>query len=60
MTGGNAKLPGIDIYFVKNIGIETVITNPWKSLNIQKTPPEIQGHGSEYAVAIGLALKEYE
>jgi len=60
LTGGGANLPGIDLFFVQNIGIETVIANPWKMLNIQKVPENIQAHGSEYAVAIGLALKEYE
>src|SRR6185369_12529558 len=60
LTGGGANLPGIDLFFVHNIGIETVIANPWKMLNIQKVPENIQAHGSEYAVAIGLALKEYE
>jgi type IV pilus assembly protein PilM len=60
LTGGNARLPGIDLYFVKNIGIETVIANPWKLLNIQNVPESVQADAPEYAVAIGLALKEYE
>jgi len=42
------------------MGIETVIANPWKMLNIQKVPNELQGNGPAFAVAIGLALKEYE
>lgn len=60
LTGGGASLPGIDLFFVQNIGIETVIANPWKLLNVQKVPETLQPHGPEYAVAIGLALKEYE
>ncbi|HEX8931988.1 MAG TPA: type IV pilus assembly protein PilM [Patescibacteria group bacterium] len=60
LTGGAAALPGIDIYFVKNTGIETVIANPWKILNVQKVPENIMAQGMEYAVALGLALKEYE
>jgi type IV pilus assembly protein PilM len=60
LTGGGAMLPGIDLYFVRSISIETVIANPWKYLNIQKVPNEMQVHGPELAVAIGLALKEYE
>jgi len=60
LTGGAAALPGIDVYFVQNIGVETVIANPWKILNIQKVPENILSQGLEYAVAIGLALKEYE
>lgn len=60
LSGGGAMLPGIDLYFAQQIGLETVIANPWKLLNIQKVPPEIQARGSEFSVAIGLALKEYE
>lgn len=60
LSGGGALLPGIDLYFAQNIGLETVIANPWKLLNIQKVPNEILPHGPEYSVAIGLALKEYE
>lgn len=60
LSGGGAMLPGIDLYFAQQIGLETVIANPWKLLNIQKVPAELQVRGPEYGVAIGLALKEYE
>jgi len=60
LSGGTAKLPGLDIYFVKNLGIETVIANPWKALNIQGVPPNLLEAGSSFAVATGLALKDYE
>lgn len=60
LSGGTAKLPGIDIYFVKNIGIETVIANPWKTFNVLNTPKDINDSGSEYIIAFGLAMKSYE
>ncbi len=60
LMGGSASLPGMDLYFVKNIGIETVIANPWKMLNILNVPKSIESLGPEYAVACGLAIKEYE
>ena len=60
LTGGGAGLPGIDLFLVQTIGIETVIANPWKLLNIQRVPDALQPYGAEYAAAIGLALKEYE
>lgn len=60
LTGGGASLPGIDLFLVQNIGLETVIANPWKILNIQRVPDALQPYGAEYAPAIGLALKEYE
>ena len=30
LSGGTAKLPGIELFFVSNAGIETAIANPWK------------------------------
>lgn len=60
LTGGTAALPGMDLYFVKNLGIETVIANPWRMLNIANVPKPVEEQGYEYAVACGLAIKEYE
>lgn len=60
LTGGGANLPGIAVYFAQDIGLETVIGNPWKMLNVQAVPKDIEMRGPEYTVAIGLALKEYE
>ncbi len=60
LTGGSASLPGIGSYFVQNMGVETVIANPWKMLNIQDVPADMVSRGTEFAVSIGLALKEYE
>ncbi len=60
LSGASANLPGIDIYFVKNIGLETVIANPWKMLNISGVPPQFQQTGPEFTIACGLALKDYE
>ena len=60
LSGGTAKLPGIDIYFAQNIGVETVISNPWKAFNVQNTPAEVLDSGTDYTIAFGLALKAYE
>ncbi len=60
LTGGGATLPGLAIYFAQNIGLEAVIANPWSMLNIQGVPAGIEAKGPEYAVAVGLAMKEYE
>lgn len=60
LTGGSASLAGIGSYFVQNVGVETVIANPWKMLNIQGVPVDMEPRGSEFAVSIGLALKDYE
>ena len=58
LTGGTAKLPGIDLFFVQNSSLETVIVNPWIQMGIQKVPKEILDSGPEYAIAVGLALRE--
>lgn len=60
LTGGSSNLPGIVVYFAQNIGTETSMGNPWNLLNIQNVPKEMEGRGPQFAVAIGLALKEYE
>jgi len=60
LTGGGASLPGLGVYFAKNLGFESVLANPWKMLNIQSVPQAIESKGQEYSVAVGLALKEYE
>lgn len=60
LTGGGSSLPGLGVYFAQNIGLEAVLANPWKMLNIQNVPQAIEAKGPEYSVAVGLALKEYE
>jgi type IV pilus assembly protein PilM len=60
LSGGTARLPGIEKFFVKNAGFETSIVNPWQLLTVQNVPQEIVDTVSEYTIAIGLALKEYE
>ena len=60
LTGGSASLPGLAAYFAQNMGIETLIANPWKMLNVQNVPQDVMEKGPSYAIALGLALKEYE
>lgn len=60
LSGGSAMMPGIDLFFAQNIGIETVTANPWKIFNIQGVPKNLEARGPEFTVAIGLALKDYE
>ncbi len=60
LSGGTAKLPGIDLYFAQNSGIETAIANPWKVLSPQSVPKEVLDNASDYAIAVGLAMKDYE
>lgn len=60
LTGGTAKLPGIDSFFAQNLEIETATANPWQVLTNQQVPREIIDNASDYTIAIGLALRDYE
>lgn len=60
LSGGTAKLPGINTFFAHNSGIETAIANPWKRLASQEIPKQILDNGAEYTIAAGLAMRDYE
>ncbi|MBI4078680.1 MAG: type IV pilus assembly protein PilM [Candidatus Levybacteria bacterium] len=60
LSGGTAKLAGIDLFFTEHSGIQTAIVNPWKILkDAGQLPKEITGSGPDYVVAIGLAMRDY-
>ena len=60
LIGGGAKMLGIKEYFEKQIGVATVMGNSLFYLNY---PPDfellVKDLSPEFAVAIGLALKEF-
>lgn len=60
LSGGSAKLPGVNLYFAENCGIETVIANPWQVLSQQNLPKEIMDNAPDYTIALGLAMRDYE
>lgn len=60
LAGGTAMLPGIDIYFAQNSGIETAIANPWKQVGVKELPKELVDNAPDYTIAVGLAMKDYE
>lgn len=60
LSGGTSKLPGINLFFANNCGIETVVGNPWKRLINQQIPKQILDSGPEYTIAAGLAERDYE
>lgn len=60
LSGGTAKLPGLDAFFVNAVGLETVVANPWKALRVENVPQAYIAEGPEFIVAVGLALKGYE
>jgi len=60
LSGGTARIPGIDLYFAESSGIETVVGNPWKTVNSGNIPKEILSNAPSYSIAVGLALRDYE
>lgn len=61
LTGGTAKLPGIDLFFTANTNIETVTANPWKNLaSPASLPKAILNNGPDYTIAVGLSMRDYE
>ncbi|MDP2585380.1 MAG: type IV pilus assembly protein PilM [Candidatus Levybacteria bacterium] len=58
LSGGTAHLPGIDMFFAKNLGIETVVANPWKILGDKPLPAEILNNTSDFTIALGLAMRD--
>ncbi|CAN5157396.1 type IV pilus assembly protein PilM [soil metagenome] len=60
LSGGTANLPGMDLYFAHNLGIETLVANPWNSLGMQNIPQALQDTAAQFPVAVGLALKDNE
>lgn len=58
LSGGTAKLPGIDLFFAENLGIETVVANPWKIFTNQQIPQEVINGTADYTIALGLAMRD--
>lgn len=59
LAGGGAKLPGLVIYLANNLGLEIQEADPWafvaKDKNMQ---PKLLANAMQYAIAVGLALRE--
>ncbi|MBI2031004.1 MAG: type IV pilus assembly protein PilM [Candidatus Levybacteria bacterium] len=61
LSGGTARLPGIDLYFTNSVNIETIIANPWKVLSPNQKPDQgLLDNAPDYTIAIGLAMRDYE
>lgn len=62
LSGADANLPGIDLFFAQNCGIETVIDNPFRLLNTNSyiLPKGISDKASDFTIAFGLSMRSYE
>lgn len=57
LSGGSAQLQGIDTFFANNLGIETVILNPWNAISGDQIPKDLIADAPQYSVALGLAIR---
>lgn len=57
LSGGGAMLPGLTTYLTSAVGLETLISNPWKVLVSEKVPKDIVDNASTYNIAVGLAIR---
>lgn len=58
LAGGGANMLGIDKYFEKQMGLPTVIGNPFSKVEYPaKIEPIIKELGPSFSVAIGLGIK---
>lgn len=55
LSGGGSLIPGISDYLAKNLGIQTILFNPFARIDTSTVKGEIKNPGL-YAVAVGLAL----
>lgn len=60
ISGGSANLPGIDVFFAQNCGIEAVVANPWKILIPSQISKSLIDSAPDYSIAVGLAMRNYE
>jgi type IV pilus assembly protein PilM len=59
LAGGGTQLPGLPRYLQDRLGMEVFTLDPMALQPDAPTAAAWQGRGSEFAVAFGLALKEY-
>jgi len=60
LIGGGANLKGLQEFWGKAIGHQTIIGNPWKDILFPKQlEPVLKTMGSRYGVAVGLALRGF-
>lgn len=60
ISGGSAKLPGIISYLAEVTGIDTQLSNPFDNIAVDpKIKDQVFQNSSDFAVACGLALKEF-
>lgn len=60
LAGANAKVPGVLVFLASAVSLEVLLADPWDTIEIpgKFNQEELEDLGPEFAVAVGLALKE--
>lgn len=59
LSGGNAMLPGLDVFLTNTLNTQVVMGNCWELHNIQNVPDQIKLDFSRFNTVVGLALRDY-
>jgi len=61
VSGGSANVEGLEALFTEELGVHTVIANPFKSMTISENVDQdvLDKTASQYMVASGLALRSF-
>ncbi len=59
LSGGNAMLPGLDVYLTNTLNTQVVLGNCWDINAIDNVPDQVKLDFSRYNVVVGLALRDF-
>ena len=61
VSGGSANVEGLEDLLTEELGVHTVIANPFKSMTISENVDQdvLDKTASQYMVAAGLALRSF-
>ncbi len=59
LTGGASSMPGIVPFLTQNLGIETVVGDPFGKVTMDdETKKSLENYASLYSAAVGLAMRD--
>lgn len=61
LSGGTARMKGLEEYFTRSLGVPVALGNPWRRVSFKdEAAPLVKELGTSFSVAIGLALRGME
>ena len=61
LTGGTAMIDGLDRLLIEELGIHTIVAEPFANMEISAHVDRnvLQRHRTQFAIATGLALRSF-